>query len=306
MSHQSDPRFSRPDSIRDRRSQRRAQVRRRRAIALSAIAAILILIIALVDNGGSSHPVTSPRQRTQIKLRRPATATSLTARENAAIDRLLKQQPFISAGGPERREIALTFDDGPGPYTPRLLDQLQRLHAPATFFEVGFMIHYFYSSLDRELKLGDVIGDHTETHPMMAELSHTAQQAQIVDQTHQLSLRGAPFPRLYRPPYGSFNQATFKILHRLHMIMVLWTVDTSDYLQPGIATIVHSVLAGAKPGAIILMHDAGGTRTQEIAALPSIVHRLQARGYKLVTVPQLILEDPPQHKQPTPNSLAGD
>jgi peptidoglycan-N-acetylglucosamine deacetylase len=104
------------------------------------------------------------------------------ARENAAIDRLLARQPFISSGGSERREIALTFDDGPGPYTPQLLNQLARLHTPATFFEIGFMFRWFYPSAIRQLRAGDVIGDHTETHPMMALLPSSAQQSQIVDQ----------------------------------------------------------------------------------------------------------------------------
>ena len=168
-------------------------------------------------------------------------------RENAAIDRLLVRQQFITAGGPERREIALTFDDGPGPYTPRVLDQLRRLHAPATFFEVGFMIHYFYDALERQLRTGDVVGDHTEQHPMMAQLSASDQNSQITVQTEQLHRYGGPFPRLYRPPYGSFNAATFAILRRLHMLMVLWSVDTEDYTRPGVDAIVARALAGANP-----------------------------------------------------------
>ena len=88
--------------------------------------------------------------------------------------------------------------------------------------------------------------------------------------------------------------------------MVLWTVDTDDYLQPGVSAIVHRVLAGARPGAIILMHDGGGDRTQTIAALPLIVRALRKRGYDLVTVPQLILDDPPQGHQTLPGHLSGD
>ncbi len=226
--------------------------------------------------------------------------------EDRAIDRLLARQPFISAGGTERREIALTFDDGPGPYTPRLLDQLQRLHVQATFFEIGFMFQWFHDSASRELQMGDAIGDHTETHPMMAELSPAAQRSQIVDQTQWVQKYGGPFPRLWRPPYGSYNSATLAILRQEHMLMVLWTVDTDDYLRPGVSVIVHNALARARPGAIILMHDAGGDRTQTIAALPMIVRGLRARGYRLVTIPQLILNDPPQRTQHLPTALAGD
>jgi len=151
------------------------------------------------------------------------------SRENAAIDRLLRRQPFISSGGPQRREIAITFDDGPGPYTPGLLAQLQRLHVPATFFEVGFKLRYFSGSLRRELRMGAGIGNHTETHPIMAHLTASQQTSQLLAQREQLARYGARFSRLYRPPYGSFNRATLAILHRLHMLMVLWSVDTQDY-----------------------------------------------------------------------------
>ncbi|HUO72304.1 MAG TPA: polysaccharide deacetylase family protein [Solirubrobacteraceae bacterium] len=293
-------------------ARRRAQIRRRRAVALLAATIALIAIVLIASGGGGAsrarQQATSAATGHAVSSRaRRARATHAQLdRENAAIDRLLARQPFITAGGSERREIALTFDDGPGPYTPGVLDQLQRLHAPATFFEVGFMIHYFYDSLERQVRTGAVIGDHTEQHPMMARLTASDQNNQIVTQTQQLHRYGAPYPRLYRPPYGSFNAATFAILHRLHMLMVLWSVDTDDYLRPGASTIVARALAGAKPGAIILMHDAGGERSQTIAALPPLVHALRARGYKLVTIPQLVLDDPPEGHQPTPTSLAGD
>ena len=130
----------------------------------------------------------------------PTAAELATARENAAINRLLARQPFISAGGSERREVALTFDDGPGPYTPQLLSQLQRLHAPATFFEIGFMFRWFHSSATREVQMGDVIGDHTESHPVMARLSRKAQERQILGQTQWLRRYQAAFPRLCAHP----------------------------------------------------------------------------------------------------------
>ena len=278
------------------------------------VLAVVALVAFLVTSGsGQRTSVTAGHSSSagggaKSHASRPAahhiTKPSLSAREDAAINRLLARQSFITGGGFERREIALTFDDGPGPYTPLLLNQLQRLGVHATFFVVGFLVNYFHASLTRELELGDVIGDHTERHPMMAFLSPAAQDDQIVTQTEWLHRYHAPFPRLYRPPYGSFNRATLAILRRLHMLMVLWTVDTSDYLQPGAGTLVSRVLAGARPGAIILMHDAGGTRTQTIEALPAIVHALRRRGYRLVTVPRLILDDPPRHRQVLPSRLA--
>jgi peptidoglycan/xylan/chitin deacetylase (PgdA/CDA1 family) len=81
------------------------------------------------------------------------------------------------------------------------------------------------------------------------------------------------------------------------MLMVLWTVDTSDYRRPGTAAIVHSIVSRAKPGAIILMHDAGGNRAETVAALPKVIAQLRARGYRLVTVPRLLLDNPPPANQ---------
>jgi peptidoglycan-N-acetylglucosamine deacetylase len=79
--------------------------------------------------------------------------------------------------------------------------------------------------------------------------------------------------------------------------MVLWTVDTGDYRLPGVARIVKSVTMAAKPGAIILLHDAGGNRAETAAALPKIINRLRARGYKFVTVPRLLLDNPAPRSQ---------
>ncbi len=83
-------------------------------------------------------------------------------------------------------------------------------------------------------------------------------------------------------------------------------MDAGDYLQPGVPAIVQRVLAGAHPGAIVLMHDGGGNRSQTIAALPIIIRALRARGYNLVTVPQLLVDDPPPHGQALPPNLSGD
>ncbi len=292
-------------------ARRRAQIRRRRATALACLALFVVLFVVVVTSGGGpNHARADPPGRTTAssaphQRRTEPLAERLEAEEDAAIDRLLARQPFISAGGSERREIALTFDDGPGPYTPQVLDLLQRLRVPATFFEIGFMFQWFLGSFSRELRMGDVIGDHTETHPMMGELPAAAQRSEIVDQTRWISLYGGPFPRLWRPPYGSYNATTLAILHQEHMLMVLWSVDTDDYLRPGVAAIVHNVLAGARPGAIILMHDAGGDRTETVDALPLIVHALRRRGYALVTVPELILQDPPERLQRLPTDISG-
>jgi peptidoglycan/xylan/chitin deacetylase (PgdA/CDA1 family) len=86
------------------------------------------------------------------------------------------------------------------------------------------------------------------------------------------------------------------------MLAVLWTVDTADFTRPGTQTIVQRAVDSAKNGAIILMHDGGGDRSETLAAVPAIVHRLRVRGFQLVTVPQMLLHDPPSKRQAHPTS----
>src|SRR6202030_849839 len=132
-----------------------------------------------------------------------------------------------------------------------LLSVLERLHVRATFFEIGAMLRYFSASTIRELRDGDVVGDHTETHPELARLSAHDQHEELFEQIARIELLGGPRPRLFRPPYGSFNATTFAELHKLHLLMVLWSTDTRDFAMPGVQAIVQSALAGAHPGAII-------------------------------------------------------
>jgi peptidoglycan-N-acetylglucosamine deacetylase len=219
---------------------------------------------------------------------------------------VLGYTPFVRAGGDHGRDVALTFDDGPGPYTPGVLSVLELEHAAATFFLVGQEIPDFRVSAEREIRDGFVLGNHTENHPMLARMSAHDQHEQLFEQTARIELLGGHRPRLFRPPYGSFNATTFKLLHQMHLLMVLWSVDTDDYERPGVEVIVQRALEGAKPGAIILMHDAGGDRSQTIAALPEVIRRIRARGLHLVTVPQLLADDPPPAGLPLPQTLSGD
>ncbi|MFZ0387810.1 MAG: polysaccharide deacetylase family protein [Solirubrobacteraceae bacterium] len=294
-------------SRRDARA-RAVALRRRRAVALGTVALVALiagLIAGGASAGGRSHGrvIASTEVGFLSKVKRLAGdgahsfAADQRAEENVAIDKTLSYTPAVMTAGAQHRELALTFDDGPGPYTLRLLSVLRRMHTPATFFEVGVGLQYFHAGTSAIVKLGYPIGDHTWSHPNMAELSRAQQQAELLQQTAAIGRYGAPFPRLFRPPYGDWNQTTLSLLHKYHMLMVLWSGDTDDWQLPGRHAIVQRALKFAKPGAIILMHDAGGNRSETIAALPTIIRGLRQRGYKLVTVPQLLLDNPaPKHQ----------
>jgi len=216
----------------------------------------------------------------------------------APITRVLAYTPAVSVGSSHRRDVALTFDDGPGPYTTRILSVLRRTHTPATFFAVGQWALSNPGLVRAEVRGGNEIGDHTQTHAFMSALGASAQRAQIVEAARAIERAGGPAPHLWRPPYGAFNSTTLAILRSLRMLNVLWTVDTDDWARPGAARIAVAAIDGARPGAIILMHDGGGDRSQTVAALPRIITTLRRRGYRLVTVSQLLADDPPPRGAP--------
>lgn len=284
------------------------QHRRRRVAALGVLAAVALIagIVVGAGSGGGSAVARKVAAAPSTYLGRIRTlagsgpgsfAAAEQVAENRAINRTLSYTPYVKIAGAQHREVALTFDDGPGPYTPDIVRVLERTHTPATFFEVGVEENYFHAGTTEIVARGYPIGDHTETHAPMSELSRKLQQSQFLQDTAAIGQYGAPFPRLFRPPYGLWNSTTLALLKKYRMLMVLWTVDTSDYALPGVREIVQRALDGAKPGAIILMHDAGGNRSETVAALPKIIKRLRARGYKLVTVPRLLLDNPAPRDQ---------
>jgi peptidoglycan/xylan/chitin deacetylase (PgdA/CDA1 family) len=285
-----------------------ARYRRRRlgAALVFAVLVIALVVIFASSRGGGGAVSSAKTHAPQAAAVSVVPTVDAVERGEKAVASVLAYTPFVKEGGTAGRDVALTFDDGPGPYTPEVLDVLEREHVPATFFVIGQEIHDFGTSTEREIRDGFVIGDHTQNHPMMAQLSKHDQHEQLFEQAARIELLGGHKPILFRPPYGSFDTTTFHLLHQMHMLMVLWSVDTDDYELPGVEAIVHRVLEGAKPGAIFLMHDAGGNRAETVAALPTIIRELRARNFHLVTVPQLLADDPPPHGLPIPTSLAGD
>lgn len=239
-----------------------------------------------------------------LKLRKPLPAIDYAAAPGApAIDGTLARAPFVVEGGRSAREVALTFDDGPSAWTPKIARILRRAHAGGTFFEIGQEFAHFPPNARLLARGGFTVGDHTLTHPVLAHHPRGAQWQEIATQAYEISRHGLPFPRIFRPPYGSFNADTLTVLSGLHMLMVLWSADSLDYTTPGVGVIVRNALAGVHPGSIILFHDGGGNRSQTVQALPRIIRRLKARGYRLVGVPQMLREDPPSLPQKVPDGM---
>jgi peptidoglycan/xylan/chitin deacetylase (PgdA/CDA1 family) len=138
----------------------------------------------------------------------------------------------------------------------------------------------------RELREGDVIGDHTFTHPYLTRSG--AVRAQLQRTIAAINAQTGYTPCVFRPPYGAYDSSVVQTARSLGLATIMWNVDPSDYTQPGTATIVHRVLSQVQPGSIIISHDGGGPRGQTLAAYPQIISALRRRGYGIVTIPQLL------------------
>ena len=188
----------------------------------------------------------------------------------------------------EEKIIALTFDDGPhATYTPQILDVLDKYDAKATFFVIGEHAKKFPDIILREKDEGHEIANHTYTHPY----SKTAEvlKTELIKTNEAIYDIIGTYPSLYRPVGGSYNDRIINIAleNGFRVVMWSWHQDTKDWKRPGVNNIVTTVLSGAKPGDVVLFHDAGGDRSQTVQALEEILPALKKQGYEFVTVSEL-------------------
>ncbi|MHB8243239.1 MAG: polysaccharide deacetylase family protein [Solirubrobacteraceae bacterium] len=189
--------------------------------------------------------------------------------------------------GPNRAEVAIGFDDGPAPDTPAFVTMLEQSKTQATFFMIGRLIKPGYRpTLLRELRDGDVLGDLTYTHPNLVGSDEV--RAQLLKGLVAIRALTGYTPCVFRPPFGAFDESVVQTAGSLGLATVLWDAAPQDYLLPGTAAIEQRILAQVRPGSIIVSHDGGGPREQTLAAYPTIIATLRARGYRIVTIPELL------------------
>jgi len=181
--------------------------------------------------------------------------------------------------------IALTFDDGPGPYTAQLLDILDQHGAKATFFLIGSKVSAQADVLRRMHARGHQLGNHSWSHPELPKLP-IDQVAGEIDRTNDAIKQATGIkPTVMRPPYGAVNGVVLEQLRLRGMSSILWSVDTRDWADRNSDIVCSRAVAGAHPGAIILMHDIHQT---SVNAVPCILSSLKQQGYSFVTVQGLI------------------
>jgi peptidoglycan/xylan/chitin deacetylase (PgdA/CDA1 family) len=209
------------------------------------------------------------------------------------VQRLIALGHPVYCGGRRGRDIALTFDDGPGPNTRFALRLLRRNHARATFFIVGMELQRFPRMPRREATIA-AIGDHTWTHPMLTKLSIPAVRSEV-ERTKQAAAQAAGVGvTLFRPPYADRSAATGAVVRKLGLLEVLWSVDSLDWQGATPPQILANVTAGLRPGSIVLMHE---NRGQTIKALRFLLPAIRRKHLRMVTVPELLATDPPSMAQ---------
>ena len=184
--------------------------------------------------------------------------------------------------------VALTFDDGPGDQTDRLLAVLREKGVRATFFTIGKNVKANPGIVKKEAAEGHSVGNHSWDHPQLTKLTPEELRKELKNTSDSIVEAGAPAPVLMRPPYGSSNAAVLKAIGENGMAETRWDVDTEDWKNKNAAVTTQRALAGARPGSVILMHD---IHASSVDAVPGLIDQLRAKGYTLVTVPQLMGDD---------------
>jgi peptidoglycan/xylan/chitin deacetylase (PgdA/CDA1 family) len=181
--------------------------------------------------------------------------------------------------------VALTFDDGPGPYTRQIVDVLNIFGVKGTFFQISNqtgghaeLVRYMQSS-------GMHLASHSKSHAHLEQLTAPEQADQVVGAADaQDRVLGPGTTKCFRPPYGQYDQAVLDLVAGRGLATAMWSVDTDDWKKPGLPTIVVRALTAAKDRSIILLHDGGGDRSETIQALPWIIEGLRRKGFTILPI----------------------
>jgi peptidoglycan/xylan/chitin deacetylase (PgdA/CDA1 family) len=182
------------------------------------------------------------------------------------------------------RCVALTFDDGPVADTQRLLGMLASAGVKATFFDIGEMAADNPEAVRAELEQGNEVGNHSWSHPQMTHLTDDRVRDQVHRTAQELASIDGLRPTLFRPPYGDMNDRVRAVLAEQGDPVILWSVDTLDWLHRDPDSVYRRAVSGVRPGSIVLMHDIHPTT---VAAVPRVIAELTRRGYTFVTVSEL-------------------
>ena len=211
------------------------------------------------------------------------------ADQQAAVQRVAAVGVPIYRAGHQKRYVALTFDDGPGPGTVKVMDEMRRYGFRATFFTNGKNFAKWPETLKREAR-DHSLGDHTWSHHHLPGLPVPQQISQVSTSVAASErITGTPV-MLFRSPYGASTGAVQNWLTQTRMLQVMWTQDSRDSLGARWTEILRRSEQFITPGSIILLHE---NRGQTVKAVNRLLPEIRRRGFKAVTVPELLAQNPP-------------
>jgi peptidoglycan/xylan/chitin deacetylase (PgdA/CDA1 family) len=279
------------------RERLRARRRRRMLVVAVVLAALAFVAVGAFVVGRPRHESAPPAPPPTIA---PPPAPSsravvpLSQARARSVANLARVALPVFCGAPHGDEVALTFDDGPGPYTAAILRTLRRYGARATFFVVGSRIRYWRGLVPAEARVG-AVGDHTWSHADLVHLPRRAAIGEIEHARSAIEAAGGGDVRMFRPPYGLLPGPLGRLLGTQSVLDVRWSVDSGDWLQGATAaSVLRRVAPGLHGGAIVLLHD---LHPWTLRALPRILVLAHARHLRAVTVPELLRSDPPTYAQ---------
>lgn len=199
---------------------------------------------------------------------------------------------IVSRGPKDEKILALSFDDGPHPnYTVEILDILKEHNIKATFFVLGKHAESYPDIIKRQISEGHEIGNHSYSHVNMRKASSKVIKEEFTKTQDIIYSISNIRPKIFRPPYGNYNDEVVKVVSNDDSAVVLWTFyqDSKDWSNPGVDSIVETTLSKAQNGDIILFHDyVYKKESHTVEALKIILPELINEGYKFVTISELI------------------
>jgi peptidoglycan/xylan/chitin deacetylase (PgdA/CDA1 family) len=241
----------------------------------------ILLALFLAGSPGHANEVVSPQTSEKAKaLADPAITFD-----------------WVHVDGPY---IALTFDDGPSAkLTPKLLDLLAAHHIKVTFFLIGENAAEHPDIVAREVREGHEVGNHSWSHPNLGKMSDDGIRSQLHRTDEAIRNAAGVAPTLLRPPYGSMSPRQKKWVNQeLGYKIVLWDMDPLDWRRPGPNVVCNRIVKNTRAGSIVLAHD---IHPGTIEAMPCVLSQLEAKGFKFVTVSELIAMKTPVPPKPSPS-----
>ena len=222
--------------------------------------------------------------RTQISQKK--TTTGKNGKTTTTVDQNLPEREYGDLSG--EKLVALTFDDGPGPYTERLLNAMKKRGVKATFFVLGNRIDRYPELIKRMEKEGHAVGNHSYDHPNLTRLSAAGVKSNMNKTAKKIEKLIGHKPEVMRCPGGACNKTVKKYAADAGIPIIYWDVDTRDWESRNVTKIMNVAFGknGIENGSIVLMHD---IHEPSVNAAIKMMDKLKKQGYTFVTVPELLM-----------------